>query len=137
MGLMVCFRVLFVDGTYAQRYNLITTKMDWSSAAEYCRNHKAHLVGLASKQEQDALVLHLSKHVTFILLPTALESNVVQSVVSVRSSFACFCCRGPIVFESTDVSCTLIYFRIYASQSSLPGIESQGRRPRSMDTFYG
>ena len=44
-----------------QRYELITQKMDWSSAARHCHSKKAGLVGIYDKSDQLAITRYLSK----------------------------------------------------------------------------
>lgn len=44
-----------------QRYKLVSLNKNWADAAKYCRDRNAQLVGIVSKEEQDALALQLVK----------------------------------------------------------------------------
>ena len=48
-----------VDRSNIPRYELVTKKLNWQSAAEYCRDRNSQLVAIANKKEQYALRLYL------------------------------------------------------------------------------
>ena len=50
-----------VDRSYRPRYELVTKKLNWQSAAEYCRDRNSQLVAIANKKEQDALRLYMAE----------------------------------------------------------------------------
>jgi len=39
----------------------VTKKLNWQSAAEYCRDRNSQLVAIANKEEQDALRLYMAE----------------------------------------------------------------------------
>ena len=48
-----------VDRSNMPQYELVTEKLSWQSAAEYCRDRNSQLVAIANEEEQDALRLYL------------------------------------------------------------------------------
>ena len=38
-----------------------TSNLDWQSDDKFCQTHVGHLVAIRSKQEQDAVVYHISR----------------------------------------------------------------------------
>jgi len=55
----LCVFIGRVDRSNIPRYELVTKKLNWQSAAEYCRDRNSQLVAIANKKEQYALRLYL------------------------------------------------------------------------------